>query len=464
MSLIKRAQQWLRNRRRKRAAKGKKAELREFVYLDEVSVYSLIASRLGPIAAEFTDTEKRSLQDEFSGSVGGTIGIVKGESSGRALERNTSGLQVVRKSVVQTTFKELYDFEKDTLAIRPVVQESPPIRIHDVSTLELNIDNLMDSDWIIDPVSLTRGRLFEAEVELEADTIFRVSAVMSAILAITQDSNPAIFGLRDFSDIEQLESVNRILEKLFVGLVPIRGHLIDYKVISLRGKDWLVHRKLLNSMSDDTNSVQEPYVVCVAEQALFWKDLRRVLFSGSRFRVLCRIAQDGLHDSWTPIKLVHVLNDVNPTLGRTLESAGRIALKAMGSADQADLADDTRMAYMKEALIRYAKMLASHYGYTIDDECMADLQLQTAKQCINTNDIYARRRAFRLISETLEQRFQIERAPMVEAQYRQTALLEMGLSLNGQLSPAMISNVHDTNSIESSNERFLDSELVAIYW
>jgi hypothetical protein len=43
--------------RRRWAAKNEKGMLREFVYLDEVSVYSLIASRLGPIAAEFTDTQ-----------------------------------------------------------------------------------------------------------------------------------------------------------------------------------------------------------------------------------------------------------------------------------------------------------------------------------------------------------------------------------------------------------------------
>ena len=465
MSLLERAQQWFRRRRRKLAAKGKKAELREFVYLDEVSVYSLIASRLGPVAAEFTATEKKSLQDELSGSVGGgAVGIVKGESSTRALEVQTIGSQVVRKSIVQTTFKELYDFEEDTLAIRPGTQETPPVCAHDVSTLESTIDKLVDSVWVIDPNTLTRGRLFEAEVELAADAIFRVSAVMSAILGITRDIRPEMFGLRDFSAFDQVESVNRILEKLFVGLVPIRGRLIDYNVIRIRGKDWLVHRKACKSLGDEATTSQHAYVVCVAEQALFWKDVRRVLFSGSRFRVLCRIAQDGLQDSWTPIKLVHVLNEVNPTLGRTLENASRSALAAMGSADQSAEADDTRMEYMKEALIGYAQMLARHYGCTIGDECMQELQLLAADQCQTTDDIRARRRAFGLISDTLEQRFQIERSPMVEAQYRQTALLEMGLSLNGQLPPAAISNVPDTSSSKSSSERFLDSELVAIYW
>ena len=465
MSVLKRARQWFRRRRRKLAAKGRKAELREFVYLDEVSVYSLIASRLGPVAAEFTDTEKRSLQEELSASVGGgAAGIVKGEASARALEVQTAGSQVVRKSIVQTTFKELYDFEEDTLAIRPVTQEPPLTRTLDDSTLESSIERLVDSEWVIDPDTLTRGRLFEAEVELAADAAFRVSAVMSAILGITRDIRPEMLGLHDFSDFDQIESVNRVLDKLFVGLVPIRGRLIQYSVIRVGGKDWLIHRNILELLGDQATAAQHAYVVCVAEQTLFWKDVRRVLFSGSRFRVLCRIAKDGLQDSWTPIKLVHVLNEVNPSLGSTLENASLNALAAMGAADESREVDNRRAEYVQDALILYAESLAEHYGYTISEDLMQELRLLASQQCGTTDDIHARRRAFGSISDKLAQRFDIEREPIVEAQYRQTALLEMGLGLNGQLPRAATENVSTARSIESPSERFLDSELVAIYW
>ena len=465
MNFLGRVRHWLRQRRRKFVAKGKKAELREFVYLDEVSVYSLIASRLGPVAAQFTETQKRSLEDEYSGSItGSAVGIVKGESTTRSLEVQTSGSQVVRKSIVQTTFKELYDYEKDTLAIRPRDRETTIAPTRDISNLRMTIDKLVDSGWIIDPDTLTRGRLFEAEVDLEADAIFRVSAVMSAILGITRDSSPEIFGLNNFSDINQVESVNRILEELFVGLVPIRGRLIDYDVITLEGKDWLVHRMARKLLHDHATKSQEAYVVCVAEQALFWKDLRRVLFSGSRFRVLCRIAEDGLNDSWTPIKLVHVLNELNPTLGRGLESACQTALAAMGTTNHSIQTEDTHTVYMRGALMRYAQMLAKHYGHTIGDECLTDLKTMADRQFGTTDDIHARRRAFGHIAKVLEQRFQIERDPMVEAQFRQTALLDMGLSISGQLQPVATLTEPATRSIKSAGERFLDSELVAIYW
>src|SRR3712207_8144694 len=60
VNLITRLRIWFRRRRLKRAAKKQQvAPLREFVYLDEVSVYSLNASRLGSIAAEFRSEERR---------------------------------------------------------------------------------------------------------------------------------------------------------------------------------------------------------------------------------------------------------------------------------------------------------------------------------------------------------------------------------------------------------------------
>ena len=98
---------WLRQRRRKLALRKNKGSLREFIYLDEVSVYSLNASRLGAIASEFTETEKASLNVGVQNSFGAGVDI---------------GSQVVRKSIVQTTFKEFYDNETElnSFAIRPI--------------------------------------------------------------------------------------------------------------------------------------------------------------------------------------------------------------------------------------------------------------------------------------------------------------------------------------------------------
>jgi hypothetical protein len=45
---------------------------REFVYLDEVSVYSLLASRLGSIPEQLTKSASESLQSEINSAIGAT--------------------------------------------------------------------------------------------------------------------------------------------------------------------------------------------------------------------------------------------------------------------------------------------------------------------------------------------------------------------------------------------------------
>lgn len=314
MSLITRFRARLRQWRRKQASRRQKSELREFVYLDEVSVYSLIASRLGPIAAEFTETETVSLQGEVGSSLGAGLGFAKAGVNSRVLDIHSQGSQVLRRSIVQTTFKELYELEMESLAMRPMSKDLKPPVIRSLDDFKAASADLANDGWIVDPDYLTRGQLLEVEVQLEADAIFRVSEVFSAISEIIEES-PETFGLDSYVDLNQMKSIERIFGKLLVGLVPIRGRAMDYVVAEFGEKVWIVHRKIL----DELTNVEMPqalplYVVGVAEHSLFWKDIRRILFSKARFRALCRMAQDGLQDSWTPVKLAHVLESVMPGL------------------------------------------------------------------------------------------------------------------------------------------------------
>lgn len=96
--------------RRRRASKRNRPALREFIYLDEVSVYSLIASRLGPIATQFTETERATLQGEAGSSISSSVpGVAKAEVRARAVTIRSQETQVLKKSIVQTTFKKLHD-------------------------------------------------------------------------------------------------------------------------------------------------------------------------------------------------------------------------------------------------------------------------------------------------------------------------------------------------------------------
>jgi hypothetical protein len=444
LSLITRFRAWVRQRRRKQAAKSHKAVLREFVYLDEVSIYSLIASRLGPVATEFTETERASLKAEVAGA-------------GSSAE---TGSQVLRKSTVQTTFKELYELEMNSFAIWPTYEKLKLPKINHIDDLMAMKEVLLADGWIIDPEKLARGQLLEIEVQLEAEDIFRVSSVVSAVLEIIE-ANPEMFGF-DSSKMAQAKAFGLILEKLLVGLVPISGQATDYEIVRLEEKEWIVHRKLLNELSGiELSSTYPLYVVGVAEQVLFWKDVRRILFSKARFRILCRLAQNGIQPSWTPVKLVHILDLVVPGLSNQVDSLGSVVLASMVNASKTDQNTD-RKRLMRDALIGYATLLAGHYGKSITENDLSLSGLLSEQQCNSFGSQEERRKAFNEIATFIRGRFNLEMEPMDVAQFRAVALMDAGLDLLGQ--PMSLAASTDAPGSVSSEKRFLDTEFVAIYW
>ena len=67
MSISSRLGGWLRRLKPQKAPEPPSGLLREFVYLDEVSVYSILASRKGGIATEFTESQTASLNSDVGG-------------------------------------------------------------------------------------------------------------------------------------------------------------------------------------------------------------------------------------------------------------------------------------------------------------------------------------------------------------------------------------------------------------
>jgi len=418
--------------------------LREFVYLDEVSVYSLMASRLGPLATEFTETERASLKAEISGAGSST----------------EFGSQVLRKSTVQTTFKELYEAEINSLAIRPVDEHLKLPKVNNVQDLEAMKEILLADGWLVDPQRLVRGQLLEVEVQLEAEDIFRVSSVVSAILEIIE-GNPEMFGV-EATNLAQGKAVGRILEKLLVGLVPVTGQATDYKIIKLGEKEWIVHQKLLNRFSKtESSSIYPLYVVGVAEQSLFWKDVRRILFSKAHYRLFCRLAQGGITESWTPVKLAHILDLVKPGLGNDVDRLGSFVLASMVNASTTDQSAD-RKQLVHDALVSYATSLAQAFGHTICAQDLAQAGLLSETQYDSFGSIEERRKAFNEIAAFLSKRFDVELNPLHVAQYRTIALVDAGMDLFGK--PLPIATAGSVDAGLPIQRRFLDSEFVAIYW
>lgn len=460
MRIRQRYRDWRRRRRRKSAVRRDRAPLREFVYLDDVSVYSLYASRKGPITTELTETEAASLQTEVTASTGLNAVVGKAEAGSRLQAGSSHGTQVLRKSIIQATFKELYDLERESLALHPLDHEAEPARYESAESLQRSLEaGGFESEYIIDPTSLRRGALVELEVQLEPEPIFHAGAVIGGVLDIIQD-NPAMFGLENLADLATASAVNRMLEKLLAGLVPVRGRAIEYEVVELGDKEWIVHRRLLTQIDGAGGAETRPlFLTGVAEQALFWKDIRRVLFAGSSYRVLARLARDGLQATWTPVKLADVLRSIVPDVAVTLESANSGILAAMTGASTLDV-DAVRSRVIRDALVSYGIGIAEAMGHSI---AVQDIEaaLADTQDPDSFRSVTSRRTAFAEVTRFVESRLGVQLDRAMAANCRTAALVESGFSFDGQtITPSSTAIAPGPQS----GERFLDSELVAVYW
>lgn len=457
-----RFRQWRRRRRRRRAAKRERqAPLREFVYLDDVSVYSLIASRLGAVATEFTASESSSLRGEVESSVGVSAGIAKADVGAQTESTQTAGSQVVRKSIVQSTFKELVDLERDSMALRTPALHARVPTVARAEDLRAVLDSSDREAWVVDPQLLQRGALVEIEVELEAEAIFRVSTILSTLLEILEET-PELAAFSDRQGLLQAVAANRVLDQLLVGLVPLRGRAVDYRHVTVGDQELLVHQRLLEQLPESAGVKDRPLqVVGVAEADLFWRDIRRVLFSHSHYVVLGRLGRDSVQRDWTPVKLVEVLREVLPDLASSLDNAGEGLLTAMqrstSEADGAELARER----MKTALVRYAGALAAHYDKTCTEDDLAAAGLPTEAQNASYGSLEARRAAFAEITEHLARTLELPEDRLVAAEARFAALNEVGLGEEGQ--GTEIAGAPPRTSGQQDS-RYLDLEMVGIYW
>lgn len=444
---------WRHRRHWKKAKRNKQRALREFVYLDEVSVYSLMASQVGLIVTELTETQATSLQSEVSSGLGVSVPF-KAEVGSKIQAGETQSSQVLRKAIIQTTFKQLHDTATKSGALRlRFVEDDVPA----VSTLD-DVKRLAhdDTSWAVDPARLRRGDLIEMDVQLEAEPIFQAGAVISGVLEIIQD-DPAAFGVRDLGELGQVRLVSRMLDKVLAGLVPVRGRATKYEAVEIDDEEWLLHTAVAAQLPQRPAPARPVVLVGVAEQGLFWKDVRRVLFSGSSYRVLARLNRTGLQKTWTPVKLVDVLRDVIPDFAEVMDTMNRGLLSAMSSAVAAHQ-NTSSTHLLRAATVAYATLLGERAGVEVTEDELESAGLFD-RHITDTNVNFRDWREMlapvtTFIEERTGQTFDRE----VASDYRIAAITEAGL-----LEPAASISTFETGPAETW-ERFLDSEIVAVYW
>jgi hypothetical protein len=443
---------WFGRRARNAPRAAASAPLREFVYLDDVSVYSLLTSREGELVSEVKETQGQSTSSRLT-STAGARAVVQAEIGSEIETANRSESQVIRKAIIQSTFRRLIDAERPRLVIGNVDPFTPD---EDAPFESLSDSRLVA--WVIDPAALKRGELLELTVELQADQLYEVTTAMNVVFKVIK-SNPQL-GIAAEGELDEAETAQRILNEFLTGLVPLKGECVDWVVARLGGMERIVHRTLADYLVTASADIEiTPLVVVgVAQEDLFWKDIRRVVFSRSRYQVLCRLGRDGTHTSWEPVKLADVFRTVAPPLAGQWDTLGETLREALiAGAAEVEMTEAPASEFDFEFAL---KLVARHGG----DESVARRAIETVEQTVPTDAARAistegREKLFSIaaaVGELLGVDIDREEAAGVRSELVSRHFSDDGAAASYEPSPVAHRPM--------PNARYLDSEIVAIYW
>lgn len=304
--------------------------LREFVYLDEVSVYSLTSSPDAPPpvsmseAANATSGEVLGTQLEVSAP-----GLVRSGVSAELTSDRSNGLEVQRHFNIQSQFARLHRLYSESFALTASNKVANGKPSNDLTEALKTLKEQRRAARVDD---LDRGALVELRVELRAQSIFDVSVFIRAAGGLI-DRHPELLPVPDPQAIRQLMDLGDFLSELMENLVPIEGLSTAYRVLEdLEGDPWVVDVSALERIFTGSVVSSPIRVVGVAEHECFWKDTRRILHSDSEFDVLGRISRSGLQAEWSPVKLTDAFDRVVPGVGKSL-TEGLSSLKNLSSGD-----------------------------------------------------------------------------------------------------------------------------------
>ncbi|MGW8565342.1 DUF6414 family protein [Isoptericola sp. NPDC055881] len=460
MKVWTRIKRWL--RRPKRTADPdmpqalQESPLREFVYLDEVSLRSLLSSQTGEVTDSTSEQLSDALSTELSGTIGANPGLVaKAELASKFQTSNSSSIQTSRKATVQSWFREFHAIS----GLRRIEPTSVSGPADDIPSLE-KVD---DPALALKSADLRRGDLVEFRVRLKADPVFHLGTMVSEFSAMAEDFPDMFEAGNGLESLREAQPVNKILQRLLAGLIPIRAEAIDYSVAVVNGTEYVVHNELIEGLPLD--DVKHLEIVGVTEHIAYWKDIRRVLFSDAEFTLLARVARSGLEDSWTPVKLADLFRQVAPGLIDQINSASREPFDGTPQLHSPASAPESALT---NALMIYSDSLLKESGKKLVKAGKSQLAQRVNRLESLGESVSDQRTAFRSIRELLDELSGVAVTPERDLELRETARTAAGLPIFPALahgrSTAASTSVVTQSASAAASERLLDVDVIAIYW
>ncbi|WP_326564590.1 hypothetical protein [Micromonospora peucetia] len=426
-----------------------KKQRREFIYLDEVSVTSLVAARDGAIAETAKETLTRSSEVESKATLGYNSKSAKFGVESRIKGTNTSATEVVRRSVIQSTFRDLRMGDDDIhLAVRRQARWRRRLKpVKTVSDLRWHKKKLTKLGHLLCIDEVRRGDVLELEVALKADRTYELISGLSSIVDIVKDRE-SLFGI-DKSAYTDAVSITEVLDRLLVGLVPIGGVSEKFAVIDFDGAEYLINRTVVEPNSEISRMLKPLEVVGVTTLSSYSKDLRTILFSDEPYSAYMRIKIPTLRDTWNPIKLSGVLRRMSVNIDE-LVAAIPESLESASSPPS----EDVKASSWIEPMVDFGYKLREEADATVTDEAIRDAVTSAIQQWDPGEDIDSRRLAFDLVVEAVNPDVDRE---MVR-RFREIA------TISATPSPRNLGASGSSSSAPDDATRKLEVEFVAIYW
>lgn len=277
--------------------------LREFVYLDEVSVYSLTSSPDAPPPVAISESSKATSGTKWGASGGFMAPVAKSSFHADFTTGIEAGTQIERQFNIQSQFARLHQRYGRTLRLSAASASDGELPAADGLDLAGALAHLRALQRAVPVGELERGHLVELRISLGAHPVFDVATAIKSLGGLVA-KHPELTGMGSYPKLRQTLEIGEFLHELLENLVPIEGGSTVYAVVDTTDGRWVADLAMLTSLLGRHVETTPLRVVGVAERESFWKDTRRVLHADAEYDILGRVARSGVHASWSPIKLL----------------------------------------------------------------------------------------------------------------------------------------------------------------
>jgi len=415
-------------------AKNQFDDLREFVYLDEISVRSLLASTgEGGIVSETVDEEMRRRRS--GSSVGGSVSAGPASVNAKVSEESEqqeTRIETRNYDLIQSKFTRLY---KSNVVEKKLSLDQIPT---EDGSAEEPFPGLAVSD-------LSRGDVVELRVNLRANLLFRLYRTIDYFADSFEEQI-------DSETEEMLELIGSSLGNR----IPVVGQAVDYKVVGEDEEKTIKRSDQLDS--DEEEKAEDLEVVTLLNLDSLWVDPIQTLFNNDRFVIYCRV-EDVDIERWYPLKVTRAINSLSKPAAKNLNQEFRRGLEETRSQlselqNFTDWSNDSAMQWNQD-IQRYSESLEDEYGQSVSEDELEQLILETMATVDLGDEVSQtaqRKRVLNAYTDAFIEMFDLD---PIDTEKRQELRPD---STDSTQSGGVVSSTNEENAFR------IEANTVALYW